>query len=150
LAACKAWRRWSTTCSETALVWLGKLRLGTRIRELAVRLLGNGFERTGIDHIQKVAGLDEGAVAKLDAGDESADPGANLNLFDRFEPSGKFVPIRHGTFDGLGNRDGRCGGRGWRRRLIAATGQGDCDQNGQWPKIAERTDIDSSSQDSSS
>jgi hypothetical protein len=37
--------------------------------------------------------MDQSAVAKHDAGDEAADPGANLNLLDGLEPSGEFVPL---------------------------------------------------------
>ena len=89
---------------------LGELRLGARIRELAVGLLGDRLKGTGIDDVEKIAGLDEGAVAKFDVGDEAADPGANLNLLHRLEPSGEFVPIRDGAFGGLRDRDRRCGG----------------------------------------
>ena len=109
---------------------LGKLRLGARIRELAVGLLGDGLERPGIDHIEQIAGFDECAVTKLHAGDESADPGANLDLLHRLEPSGEFVPIRNGAFGWLRDRDRRCGG-GLRRRLVPAAGQGDGQQNEQ-------------------
>ena len=113
---------------------LGKLRLGARIRELAVRLLGDGLKRPGIDDVEKIAGIDEGAVTKLDAGDESADPGANLDLFHRLEPSGEFVPIGDGAFGRLRHRDRRCSG-GLRRRLVAAAGQGDGQQNEQRPEV---------------
>ena len=56
-AACNAWRRWSTTCSETALVWnkvqpaievaLGELRLGPRIGKLAVGLAATASNGRG-------------------------------------------------------------------------------------------------------
>src|SRR5882757_6432600 len=57
----------------------GQLRLGASVRELAVGLLGDRLERTGIDDVQEIAGTDEGAVAELDIGDKAADPGADLN-----------------------------------------------------------------------
>ena len=117
---------------------LGKLRLGARIRELTVGLLGDGLKRPGIDHIEKIAGIDECAVTKLHAGDESADPGANLDLLHRLEPSGELVPIGDGAFGRLRDRDRRCGG-GLRRRLVAAAGQGDGQQNDQRPEVAERS-----------
>ena len=116
---------------------LGEFRLGARIRELTVRLLGDGFEGTGIDDIQKVAGPDESAVAKLDVGDEATDAGANLNLFNRLEPAGEFIPIRHGALGGLGHRDGRRSSRGLWRRLVPAARQGDGKQNDQRPEIAK-------------
>ena len=130
---------------RTVELALGEFRLGARIRELAIGLLGNCFEGAGIDNVQEVAGLDEGAVAEFDVGDEPADPGANLNLFDRIEPSGEFVPIGDGAFGGLGDRDRRCSGRNRRRRLVIAARQANRQQNDHRPETAERTDIDNSS-----
>jgi len=98
---------------------LGKFRLGARIRELTVRLLGDGLKRPGIDDIEKIAGFDECPVTKLHAGDEAADPRANLDLFHRLEPSGEFVPIRNGAFGWLCDRDRRSSD-GLRRRLVTA------------------------------
>ena len=46
----------------------------------------------------------ERAVAKFDAGDKTADPRANLNLFDGLEPAGEFIPVRDGALDRLGDR----------------------------------------------
>ena len=86
---------------------LGEFGLGARIRELAVGLFGDRLEGAGIDDIEQVAGIDEGAVAELDIGDEAADPGANLNLFHRLEPAGEFVPIGDGAFGRLRDRDRR-------------------------------------------
>ena len=37
---------------------LGKLHLGAGIRKLAVGLLGDGFERAGIDQIEQIAGIE--------------------------------------------------------------------------------------------
>ena len=65
------------------------------------------------------------AVLELDIGDEAADPGANLNLLDRFEPAGELIPIRDGTFGRLRDRDRGWSGRGLWRRLVTAAGQGD-------------------------
>ena len=42
---------------------LGKFHLGARIRELAVGLFGDRLERTGIDQIKQVAGMNHVAVA---------------------------------------------------------------------------------------
>ena len=86
---------------------LGEFRLGARIGQLAVGLLGDRLERTGVDHVKQIARLDEGAVAKFDAGDEAADAGANLNFLDRLEPSGEFIPVGDGAFHRLGHRHGR-------------------------------------------
>jgi hypothetical protein len=119
---------------------LGKLRLGARIRELTVRLLGDGLKRPGVDNIEKIARFDECTVTKLHAGDESADPGANLDLLHRLEPSGELVPIGNGAFGRLCHRDRRCSG-GLRRRLVPAAGQGDGQQNEQRPEV-ERTGIE--------
>src|ERR1700730_1516397 len=47
---------------------LGKLSLCARIRKLAVGLQGDRLERARVDHVKQVAGMDDGAVAKLDAG----------------------------------------------------------------------------------
>ena len=116
---------------------LGEFRLGARIRKLAVRLLGDRFERAGIDHIEQVAGIDEGAVAKFDTGDEAADPGADLNLFHRLEPSGELVPIGDGAFGRLRDRDRRRRGCRLLRRLVAAAGQGDRKQDDQRSDDAE-------------
>src|ERR1700722_13668076 len=114
---------------------LGKLRLGARIRELTVRLLGNGFKRSGIDDIKKIAGIDECTVTKFHAGNEPADPGANLDLLHRLEPSGELVPIRNGAFGWLRDRDRRCGGS-LQRRLFPAAGQSDGQHNEHRPKTA--------------
>src|SRR5258706_16227360 len=95
------------------------------------------LERTRIDDVKQIAGMDDRAVAKLDVGDEAADPGANLNLFHRLEPPGEFIPIGDGTFGRLCHRDRRWSGRRLRRRLVAATGQGDREHNEQWRQAAE-------------
>ena len=110
--------------SDTAWVWfkcqraielaLGEFRLGARIRELAVGLLGDGLERTRIDDVEQIAGVHDGAVAKLDIGDGAADPGANLHFLDRLEPAGELIPVRHGALDRRRHRDRR------RRRAAAA------------------------------
>src|ERR1700722_18926440 len=105
------------------------------MRGLTVRLLGDGLERPGIDHIEKIAGLDECSVTKLDAGDEPADPGANLDLLHRLKPSGELVPIRNGAFGRLRDRDRRCGGS-LRRRLFPAARQSDGQHDERRPKTA--------------
>ncbi len=121
---------------------LGKLRLRARIRELTVRLLGNGLKRPGIDNIEKIASFDEGTVTKLHTGDESADPSADLDLLHRLEPSSELVPIGNGAFGRLCDRDGRCGD-GLRLRFVPATGQGDGQQNEPRPKAAAGATIGS-------
>ncbi len=118
-------------CQRTVELALAEFRLGARVRQLAVRLLGNRFKGPGIDDVQEVAGIDEGAVAKFDVGDESADPGANLNLLHRLEPPGEFVPIGDGASGRLCDRDRRWRACGLLRRLVSAAGQGDCEQNDQ-------------------
>jgi hypothetical protein len=118
-------------------VALGKLSLGTRIRKLAVGLLGDGFEGTGIDQIEQVPGMHHVAVLELDIGDEAAHAGANLNFLDRLEASGEFIPIGHGAFDWLRDGDGRRRrGRLW-WRFVAAAGQRHGDQDPERPKAAE-------------
>ena len=62
---------------------LGEFRLGARVGELAVRLLGDGFKGRSIYDVQEVAGILRSAVAKFDIGDGAADPGVNLILFHR-------------------------------------------------------------------
>ncbi len=118
--------------SETALVWtrvkraiefaLGKLGFGARIRKLAVGLLGHRLERTRIDDIEQIAGMNDGAVAEFDAVHEAANAGANLNLLDCLEPPGEFVPVGDGTLGWLRHRDGRRRGSRLLRRLVAAPG----------------------------
>ena len=110
---------------------LGQLRLGARVRQLAVGLLGDRLERTGIDHVKQIARLDDGAVAKFDDGDEAADAGANLDLLDRLEPSGEFIPVGDGALDRLRHRDGRRRGSRLLRRLVAARRQRQREQRGQ-------------------
>ena len=110
---------------------LGKLRLGARIRKLAVGLRGHRLERAGIDDVKQVAGMDHVAVFELDIGDEAADPGADLDLLDRVEAPGEFVPVGDGALDRLGDRDRRRsrGRRLW--RLVPAGRQRDGEQNEQ-------------------
>ena len=105
--------------------------LGARVGELAVGLLGDRLERAGIDQIEQVAGMDDVAVLELDTGDEAADPRPDLDLLDRLEPAGEFVPVGDGALDRLRDRDRRRRGGGLRRRLFAAAGQRDGQQNGQ-------------------
>jgi len=112
---------------------------------LAIGLLGNGFEWTRVDEIQKIAGIDDRAVAEFDAGDEAADAGANLNLFDRIEPPGKFIPVGDGSLDGLGDRDWRRRSRRLRRRLVIATAQADREDCDHRCELAERANLDHSS-----
>jgi hypothetical protein len=88
-------------------------------RELAVGLLGDRFKGTEIDDIEEIAGIDGRAVAKFNAGDEPADAGANLNLLDRLEPPGEFVPIGDGAFGWLGDGNGGPSCRSRTRRLRA-------------------------------
>ena len=115
----------------------GEFGLGARIGQLAVGLLGDRFERTGIDHVEQIAGLDEGAVAELDAVDEAADAGANLDLLDRLEPAGEFIPIRDGALHRLRDGDRRRRGRGRLRRLVAAAGQRQRSHKGQRREAAK-------------
>jgi hypothetical protein len=133
-------------CKRTVEFALGEFGLGARVRELAIGLLGNGFERARIDDVQEVAGVDEGTIAEFDVGDEPADPGANLNLFDRVKPSGELVPVRDGAFGRLGDGDRRRSGSSLRRRWFAvAARQSGREQNDHRPKNAKRADIDNSS-----
>src|SRR6266436_1805361 len=50
----------------------GQFRLGARVRKLAIGLQRDRLERTGIDHVKQIAGMDDGAVAEFDIGDEAA------------------------------------------------------------------------------
>ena len=74
--------------------------------------------------------MDEVAVAEVDAGDEAADPGANLDFLDGLEASGELVPIRHGALDRLRDRDRRCA-RPLAARLFAAAGKASATQDDQ-------------------
>ena len=133
--------------SETALVWtrvkrtvefsLGKLGLGARIGKLSIRLLGHRLEWAGIDHVKQIAGMNDVAVAELDAVHEAADAGANLNLLDCLEPPGEFVPVGDGTLGWLCHRNGRRRRRCLLRRLVAAPGQAQRGRQDQRPEAAE-------------
>ena len=102
----------------------GKFDLGARIRKLAVGLRGDRLERPRVDKIEKIAVFYESAVAEFHVCNKAADAGTNLNLLDRIEPPRELVPIRDGSFDGLGHGDRwRRRGRGLRRLLLFATGQ---------------------------
>ena len=102
---------------------LGKLRLCPRIGQLAVGLLGDRLERDGRRSRRADRRPDDGAVAELDAGHETADAGANLDFLNRLETSGEFIPVGDGAFHRLGHRHGRRR-RGRRlRRLVAAGSQ---------------------------
>jgi len=59
---------------------LGQFGLGARIGKLAVGLQRRRLKRTGIDDVEQIAGMDDRAVAELDAGDEAADPGRGSAL----------------------------------------------------------------------
>ena len=110
---------------------LGSFGFRARVGQLAVGLLGDRLERTGVDHVKQIAGPDDGAVAELDAGHEAADAGANLDLLDRLEPSGEFIPVGDGALHRLRHRDGRRRGSRLLRRLVAAGGQRQREQRGQ-------------------
>ena len=112
--------------SETAWVWFKvKARSSSRLASSALAraseswpsacsaTASNGRE---IDHIEQIAGMDEGAVAELDRRDEAADAGADLHLLDRLEASGEFVPIGDGSLHRLRDRDR------WRRGAAACCG----------------------------
>ena len=47
------------------------------------------------------------AVLELDIGDKTADPRANLDLFDRLETAGEFIPVGDSTLDRLRDRHRR-------------------------------------------
>ena len=132
-AACNAWRRWSTTCSETALVWTrvrprssSRLASSTLARASAswpLACSADRLERPRIDDVKQVAGMDHVAVLELDTVDEAADAGADLNLLDRLEAAGELVPIRDGPFDRLRHRHRRRRRGGLRLRLLAAASE---------------------------
>src|SRR5258708_2885627 len=102
---------------------LGQFGLGPRVGKLAIGLQRHRLERTGIYDVKQVAGTDEGAVAEFHAGDEAADAGAHLHLFDRLEPAGEFVPIGDGALGWLRDRDRWRRGRSRLARLVAAAGE---------------------------
>ncbi|MGY4449522.1 hypothetical protein ACVWZR_004182 [Bradyrhizobium sp. i1.3.1] len=101
---------------------MASLHLGTRVGQLAVRLLGHRLERARVDDVEQVALMHDRAVLELDGVDEAADTGAHLHLLDRLEAAGELVPIGDGALDWLGNghRRGRWGG-GLRGRLSATS-----------------------------
>ena len=75
--------------------------------------------------------------------DEAADAGANLNLLDRLEAAGEFIPVGDGTFDRLRHRNGRR--RGSRLLTAGLSSQPDerqRDQRGQPGEAAKRVDAD--------
>ena len=80
------------------------------------------------------------AVLELDIGDETADPRANLDLFDGLEPAGEFIPVGDGALDRLRHRDRWCRGGGLRRRLFAAAGQCRGEHNSQRPGATAQTE----------
>ena len=101
----------------------GEFCLRMCVRQLAIGLLGDRLERAGINHVKQIAGAHDRAIAEFDAGDETADAGADLDFLNRLEPSGEFVPVGNGTLHRLRNRNRRrCGSR-LLRRLVAAGGQ---------------------------
>ena len=99
--------------------------------KLAVGLLGDRLERTGIDHVKQIARADDRAIAEFDTVDEAADAGANLNLLDRLEASGEFVPVGDGPLDRLRHGDGRRRGSRRLRRFVVAGGQRQREQRDQ-------------------
>ena len=101
-------------------VALGELGLGARIGELAISLFGHRFEGAGVDQVKQVARMHHIAVLELDIGDEAADPGTDVNLFDGIEPPGEFIPVGDGALDRLRHGDRRHGSCGGLRRLFAA------------------------------
>ncbi len=119
---------------------LGEFRLGTGIRELPVCLGRYRFERTRVDDVEQVAGMNHVAVLELDIGNEAADPGADLHLFDCLEAAGEFIPIGHGAPGGRRDGDRRRRG-GLRRRLFAAARQADHKQNGQRSEATARGEL---------
>src|SRR5581483_5548036 len=109
---------------------LGKFDLGTRVRQLAIRLRSDRLERTSVDQVEEIASLDKGAVPEIDVGNEAADARPNLDGLNRVKPSRELVPISDGSLDGLGDRDGRSGrGRRLCCRLFAAAREKTSDQN---------------------
>src|SRR6185295_12840258 len=84
---------------------------------------GDRLEWPGIDDVQQIARAHDGAVAEVDAGDETADAGANLDLLHRLEPPGEFIPVGNGTLHRLRNGDGRRRSGRLLWRLVAARRQ---------------------------
>jgi hypothetical protein len=70
-------------------------------------------------------------VLKLDIGDKTANPCADLDLFDGLETPGEFIPLGDNTLDRLRDRHWRRRRRSPRRRLFAATRQSNRQQYGQ-------------------
>ena len=120
---------------------LAQFDLGAGVRKLTFGLRGHRFERTGVDKIQEVAGADESAITEFDCRNEAADAGTNLNLLNRIEPSRELVPVRDGSFDGLGDGDRRGCGRGWSRLLFPAARKKPREHNEDRRKAIEWTDI---------
>jgi len=85
--------------------------------------------------------MDDRAVAKLNAADEAADPGADLDLFHRLKPSGEFVPVGDGTSGRLRDRDWRRSRRrGSRlRRLFPTARQCEGNEDRQRRNVAQTT-----------
>jgi hypothetical protein len=110
---------------------LGQFGLGAGVRQLAVGLLRHRFERAGVDHVEQIAGFDDGAVAEFDRCHKATDAGANLDLLDRIEPAGEFIPVGHGALHRLRNRNGRRRRGRLLRRLVATRRQRQREQRGQ-------------------
>ena len=87
------------------------------IIELALCLLRNCFVLPRVDRVERIPRLDDGAILEIDTCDKSSDTRTDLDLLDRIEASGKFVPICHGSTCRL--RDGDRW-RGWSRGLLAS------------------------------
>jgi hypothetical protein len=102
--------------SDTAWVWFK---------------VGDRLERTGVDHVKQITRLDDGAVAEFDRCHETADAGANLDLLDRLEAPGEFIPVGHGPLHRLRDGDGRRGRSRLLRRLVATSRQRQRQQRGQ-------------------
>ena len=118
-----------------------QLRLGARVRQLAVGLQGRRLERAGVDDVKQVAGTNDGAITELDAVDKAADPGAHLHFFHRLEAAGEFIPIGDGAFCRLRHRDCRRRSCGLLLRLVSAARQREGQQESQRREAAQGVEI---------
>src|SRR5262249_24903278 len=97
---------------------VGEVQAGLRQLEIAFGPAELCFVRTGIDQEEEVALLHHRAFAKVYGLEVAADPGADLDRVDGFQPRRVLVPVGELTLHRMRHRDLR-GRRRWRRRAVA-------------------------------
>ena len=96
---------------------LGELFMHPRLFEHRFGSSDLGFVGSRIDRDERVAALDDGALVKCEALNETGDAGANVHRLDRLEVSRELVDVRYLTSDRWS--DGDFGRLHVGRRLLA-------------------------------